>query len=213
MRRDDTELTKRILKAQMASPLEGDFINLLKSDLESVGIPFSMEITEMSKKKFKKFVKDKVRSAALEYLKKVQQNHSKVRHIKYTQLKPQAYLKSSAFTNDDVKLIFALRTRMSEDFKANFSNKYFGNIFCPLSCKDQNGQLSPDSQQHLLDCDIDRYIDAETLRKKQQINYNDLFCESIQKMKNMISIYKILMEVKKNITEQNPPVDWTGPWH
>ena len=116
MRRKDGELTKQILLTQMESPINGDFINLLKSDMEIVGIPFSMNLIDMSKNSFKKFAKSKIRSAALSYLLELQQKHSKFKHIKYTQLKTQAYLKSQLFSNDDVKLIFALRTRTAEQF-------------------------------------------------------------------------------------------------
>ena len=44
------------------------------------------EITEMKKEKFKNIVKKQVRISALQYLKQLQQNHSKVNTIQYSKL-------------------------------------------------------------------------------------------------------------------------------
>merc|ERR1719300_603417 len=145
---------------------------------------------DMSKNSFKKFVKSKIRSAALSYLLELQQKHSKVKHIKYTQLKTQAYLKSQLFSNDDVKLIFALRTRTAEQFKANFPNKYQGRISCPMQCKDVNGDIIADTQQHLLSCDIGKFAESIIQIKKVNANYEHLFGDNLYKMKDFIAIYK-----------------------
>ena len=147
------------------------------------------------------------------YLQDIQKNHSKVKHIKYTQLRTQAYLKSALFSNDDVKLVFALRTRTAEQFKANFPNKYQGRTACPLQCKDENGDVVADTQQHLLSCDVSKSADIDVQRKKESANYEHLFSDNLKNMKDCISLYKELLRMKENHEKRNIPVELTGPLH
>ena len=79
-------------------------------------------------------------------LKKQQEDHSKISHICYEQLKTQEYLKSHMFNNHEAFLLFSLRSRNSKLFKANFS--YNIDQVCPMS-----GCEEIDQQEHLLECD------------------------------------------------------------
>ena len=134
IRRDDEELTKRILIAQLDNPCDGDFAKIVKKDCATIGIPFDMAyVGSSSKEVFRKLVKNKIRAAALEYLKSIQQKHTKVKDIIYTNLETQPYLRSPLFSNPETKLLFALRSRTA-DFKANFSNLNGGQVECPLHC-------------------------------------------------------------------------------
>ena len=84
-------------------------------------------------------------SAAFKYLSNKQQKHSKVREIMYPKLQTQPYIVNPFFKNDEVNLLYALRSRMV-NVKANFSSKYGNNLICPLC------EGSVDDQQHVLEC-------------------------------------------------------------
>ena len=74
----------------------------------------------MEKAEWKKSVTTKVRSTALEIMQTLQQGHSKVKQIEYTQFsKPQDYLEGNTFTNEECSLMFNLRCRTVEGFKEN----------------------------------------------------------------------------------------------
>ena len=114
LKREDEELTKRVLLAQLNDPCEGDFIQLVKKDLQTIGLPFDMPyITSANVEQFRKLVKNKVKQAAFQYLKEKQQTHTKVQNIHYDDLETQNYLKSPLFTNEETTLLFSLRTRTS----------------------------------------------------------------------------------------------------
>ena len=68
---------------------------------------------------FKKLIKMKTKNAAFRHLKAPQSKHSKIKHIKYDELKYQSYI----FTNQEVNLLHSLRSR-SVDCKVNFRCMY-----------------------------------------------------------------------------------------
>ena len=75
-------------------------------------------IESISVSSYKKFIKSKIKSAAFKYLITQKENHSKTKEIKYLELQTQKYLVSPLFSNDDVDLLLALRSR-SVDVKHN----------------------------------------------------------------------------------------------
>ena len=56
-----------------SDPCKGDWINLVKDDLENVGMSLDNEadITKMTKQEFKKFVKQKVREKTFKKLNEI----------------------------------------------------------------------------------------------------------------------------------------------
>ena len=100
----------------------------------------------MSKLAYKQKIKGKIKAAALQYLREQKQKHSKVKEIEYKKLSIQNYILSPLFSNEEVNLLYALRSR-GTDCKANFKNKYLhSNLLCPL-CQ---GEI--EDQQHLVKC-------------------------------------------------------------
>ena len=70
------------------------------------------QIEAMAPSDSKKYVKAKVRNAAFIYLEGLKSGHSKVRDNVYSDLeKPQEYLTSELFTNQQCSLIFALKSK------------------------------------------------------------------------------------------------------
>ena len=78
------------------------------------------KITNMSREAYKRFVKDKIKMAAFNYLRKMQEKHSKIRDINYKELKVQGYMISPI---EEVNTLHSLRSR-SVNCKANLKNMY-----------------------------------------------------------------------------------------
>ena len=101
------------------------------------------EIESMNVEFFKNMVKKKVKDAVFKHLKDLQDTHSKIRNIKYSELECQPYILSSIFTNEDVNLLHSLRGR-SVDCKVIFRGRG-DDIFCHLCTSGE-----PDDQPHIV---------------------------------------------------------------
>ena len=75
----------------------------------------------MNKKRYKKYIKERIMKAALKSLNQKKDNHSKVENIIFNELKPQTYIKY--ISHDEIKLLFRWRTRTIE-VKCNFKTKF-----------------------------------------------------------------------------------------
>ena len=209
MKRDDTELTKRVFEAQLQNSSDGDYVQLVKSDFEEMNIPFILDnIKTTGINTFKKLIKNKVKEAALKYLQQKQKTHTKVKHIEYNKLETQKYLRSPLFTNIETSLLYGLRTKTNRTFRANFSNLYSGKIECPLKCWDQNyNEPAPaDTQEHLLFCKK-LEITATTIARSK-IEYNYLFSDT-NKQREVLTLFNSLIDYKEKLLneQEGPPGD------
>ena len=99
-------------------PSSGDFAELVKNDLESIGLAFNPnQIRNTDTQEFKKFIKEKISLAAFKYLTGIQSTHSKVRDIEYNRLETQSYLLHTLFNNHEIKLLSSIRLRTNDPFK------------------------------------------------------------------------------------------------
>jgi hypothetical protein len=74
LKRDNDELVKRIFNAHKSDPCPGDFINLIKKDFAAIKEDNNEErVLQMTKNEHKKYVKSKIKDAAMEYLKQLQE--------------------------------------------------------------------------------------------------------------------------------------------
>ena len=124
------------------------WINSVNEDLSHLNM--SMEdIKTKSEYQFKKDLKLKIRSAALQYLKNIiiDKKHSKMDNLKYESLNMQGYLYSRIINKTEGQNLFMFRTRMAL-FANNFKNGS-DNTKCPM-CKNLN---SIDSEAHSLVCE------------------------------------------------------------
>ena len=70
-------LLKNFFQAQCEQPIRGDWVSTVKQDLSDLNINLTFEeIQNTSKEGFKEFIKEKVKRAALDYLKSLQKTHS-----------------------------------------------------------------------------------------------------------------------------------------
>ena len=70
-------------------------------------------IMQTSSKDYKEMIKELVKKEALRKLKLLQEGHQKVRQLQYTQKdKPQEYLSTKLFSNEECSLLFNLSGRL-----------------------------------------------------------------------------------------------------
>ena len=205
LKRDDGELIKKIYKAQARNPTPGDFVELLKTDFNKIKESFDESAIEHSNtSSYKKFIKTKVRMAAFIYLNDLKLTHSKVRDIEYDKLETQSYLTSPLFSNEDVNILFSLRSR-SVECKSNFKNRYKEeDILCPF-CR-----IGEDSQQHMLVCkEITARIQSKNICSSQ-IVYEDIFKDHL-KQKGATVLFHQILEIRKQLQEADNQLNQLGP--
>ena len=74
----------------------------------------------MSEEQYKSYIKKHIRITAFNHLIKIQEPHTKVNQIQYTNLKIQPYRTSNEFENNEVKLLTALRSHTMRGIKNEF---------------------------------------------------------------------------------------------
>ena len=119
---------------QYDNPSPGDWCNLVEEDFNQIGIHMSREhITSLSPSEYKKYIKDKVQNTAFKNLDQIKATNIKVKNNYYKNMdKPQEYLTSKLFSNQQCFLIFAMKSKTLRGVKANFKNLYSDNNLCPL---------------------------------------------------------------------------------
>ena len=144
LKREESELTQRIYKEQLNNTTPGDFVELLAKDFELINVQKNdEEITNTNTAQYKKLIKKQIKAAAFNYLRDIQEKHTKIRHIEYKKLEVQKYMTSPIFTNNEVNLLHALRSRSTE-CKVSYKQKYVSsNLLCSL-CK----------IEHILTCKV-----------------------------------------------------------
>ena len=101
LKRDPSEMIRKVYEAQKADPSPGDFCELVSDDCKAIELDIEEEdIARMSKQRIQTIVKSKVRAAALQYLNNMKQKHSKMDGLKYQKLQLQPYLSSPLFNNE-----------------------------------------------------------------------------------------------------------------
>ena len=111
----------KFFEAQQNNPRKGDWVSMCQQNMKEIHIDISMkEIKEMKETKFRSLLKEKIRFAALEYLK--ENRKTKGNELDYRSLQPTHLLpNSSEPTISDKQRIFAMRNRMT-NIPANYSS-------------------------------------------------------------------------------------------
>ena len=193
--------------AMKENPLKGDWINLLKEDLEKVNLSLDDEqiVKKETKYTFKKKIQLKIRELSRSELEGVKSGHEKVRSIVHDiSNEPQLYLTRGEFSNAQKSILFNLRCSCENNFRDNFHNIAQSNI-CQL-CK-----LAPDSQQHALICpEISTYLNNEEIIIKSNVNYTDIFGD-LQSQLRIVKLYQSIIRIKKRLlASQDPHVAYPG---
>ena len=193
LQRDNEELTR--YNAQRNNPHKGDWILMLKKDLEEMEISFNEEeIMKQTKCQFRSKIKRKLRDNMFKVLKNEQKGHSKISHICYSTFKVQEYLKTHIMNNHEVSLLFALRSRSAKSFRANFP--FYSEKMCPHCVKEEG------SQEHYLQCEI---IYPPSI-SNNYIEYSDIFSEDVIKQAAVAQLFATLIERREYASASS-----TGP--
>ena len=123
--RDTKELTKKVYEAQTCKSNKGDWIQIMQEERQKCDVLLSHEtISKMSQKQFRKLIKKKVHSHAVNYIHELAGR--------------QAYFSDRRFSKFDVQFLFTLRSKML-NCKLNFQNQFSTN----LSCRKYSEEDSP----------------------------------------------------------------------
>ena len=86
-----------------------NYCSLVEDDFNHVNIPLNEKaIIAMRKQQYKAYIKKHGRVAAFNYLRKIQEPHTKVNQIQYTNIKIQPNMTSQEMENHEVELLTAL---------------------------------------------------------------------------------------------------------
>ena len=199
--KDKDELVFKVFQAQKDTPTSGDFIQLVEKDMINLNTSYE-EIKNTNKILLKKHLKTNATSAAFRYLKGKLHKHKKIKHIQYSSLKMQPYLRNPNIHYEETHVITALRSKCVRNVRSNFSKMYKNRIFCPLKCNQESEQI--DTQEHLLTCSkinipnsSDNGIQGVYLDQHSQ--------ESVGKL-----VLKILKERKRLLEDQQGREDLPG---
>ena len=203
---EQESLIHRVLKAQLKSPVKGDWILGVQEILIDLEIDLELEeIKQIKEETLRKFVKKQIKEKCLVYLNKQKEKHTKVMHIVHTELKMQNFLHPNHAQNIHLsKFLFSARSRIL-DFRINFRKKY-SDVKCPLGCDEI------DKLQNILTCEVLKQQHTSKDVSSSDIKFEDIFSSDITKQQQVTELYRQLLEVRDKIISSQP-VDTTGPVH
>ena len=191
---DPNSLIYNFLQSQTKCPVKGDWILDVKKNLSELGITETEDqIRAMSRYRFQSRVKKAVRKKALDDLLKLKNTHNKVKHINFSELRIQEYLKSELLSNQEAKFLFHSRCRMLP-VKTNYGNSFNEN-FCPLCKKNLE-----DTQSHLLFCDS---LDNENVLVANLPQYDHLFSSKLEDQVIIVKLLKKKLEGRKKLLKRS----------
>ena len=106
-------------------------------------------------------------------------NNKKIKNIQYKKFKIQDYLRSNRFLNNDIEVLFKLRSR-TIDLKANFKTKHLENTKCSI-----NQCTFDETQEHLFkNCEK---ILQHMKNEYKSVKYEDIFGKTKQQQKAVMN--------------------------
>ena len=145
----------KFFETQRKTKKPKDWICTVQQNIKDLGLEETFqEIRNMKKSTLKRMLNIAITKKAFERLLEMKEKHSKLKNVKYSNLKMQNYLKPSRVksTQNEIETIFKMRSRIT-DVKLNFRRKYEN-----LDCRACNQE--EESQIHLYEC-------LEILKNKQ----------------------------------------------
>ena len=144
--RNNEELVKKIYQRQKEDSIKGDWIRTLQSDLNFIGEDMDdQHIVRMSKVEYKSYIQKKIEKASFQYYLSLKEKcKKKLQDLKYDRLRTQDYLINGQFSQEEINLLFALRSK-SYAAKMNFRKMNRGDLKCVFQC----GQL--ETQSHIFE--------------------------------------------------------------
>ena len=147
LKRNKSQMIYSFLMTQISKPSKKDWIHQVNEDLEDFEIDPSIPyLQSLSFNSLKTIVKNKSKIFALKVFIDQKSQHSKMKNLKYSDLKMQEYLLSPTLSLETKKIILRWRISMElfgENFKAGRKE-----VLCPF-CK-----LHKDSQSESFRCKV-----------------------------------------------------------
>ena len=194
LHKDDSELVKKVYKAQKMFPQKGNWASVVKDDLEFCDIKLTdEEIQNTKKNKFKGIVKKSIRVKSNNFLLDLQAIHSKSKHLEISDDIPD-YLTSEELSLSEKKLLFKLRSRMVE-IKENYKGKYKENLLCSFC------GIKDETAVHLLECKVllnDLNLDEHLKNTK----VDDIFKDVSKQAKSVRVWRKILDKMSDELNKE-----------
>ena len=210
LNREEKELIRRVYDTQKVNPTKGDFVCIIKKDLELIGKDDD-SVKCMSKRELKGLINDSFNNKVLEEMKERQVKHKKVKNIEYDKLEIQPYMKDRCMSNSMVRTLVAMRSSMVRGVGGNFVSSSV-RTQCPLQCRD----TAEDTQCHLLECPVtlSKLTVAEE-KDRDLVSYNDIFGD-LQQQRRAASTIQRLLELREEELEERtrtslPVGTFTGP--
>ena len=204
LQKDENEMIRKIYNIQKENPTNGDFSELVKQDMITIGLDINEdELMKIPKSRFKRIVKQKIQQQVFSYLNELKKKHSKMENLHYVSFETAPYLKSPLFNSTDISLLLALRTRTVRGIRNDFGGLYNDKL-CPLKCGDT------DTLKNVLTCKSLLQKHSTTEISNGDIRYEDIFGADIKKQKRITELFKQLLEIRNQIL-QNCSVNETDP--
>ena len=132
---EEESLVKKIYLLQKRSPKKGDWINLVKEDLNALNIDSSEKVIgSMSKKEFKDIVDKKAKDFALTKYNNMKKKIKRLKERSYFKFEIQNYLtQEGLLTKNQLQNVFKIRTE-GLDIAAWKPFRFEGKKNCPFGC-------------------------------------------------------------------------------
>ena len=182
-------LIHKFLKSQSKNRTKKDWMKSIEEDMKYLEIETWNEekIKSFSKQKFMNIIKEINKQKTFQYLINKKETHSKVKELKYDELKIQDYLSPNRWisSKDEAQFIFKLRCNQVT-VKANLKWKY-EDVKC-RACYYEN-----ETQQHIYDCQYLKETNVET-KVETKVEYEKLLNGSIAQKIEISKLLKIKIE-------------------
>ena len=185
--KESTEsMIRQVFETLKSESRYGDFVYLTNRDKIDLDIELvEQEIEAMSKRKWKIFLKEKTRKAALSYLVNENNNKDKTKAIKFEKLEMSQYLKENSSSSLS-QTIFSIRSK-TLDIKEFLPWKY-SDTDC-VKC-----EKFPETMTHFATC-----LEYKTEEEK---HWEDIFINNPVRQKEIGMIIQKRMEIRKEIVQK-----------
>ena len=141
---DMSTMIRQVYETLKTDSRKGDFVNLIKQDMEELDIVITdEEIQSVTKVQWKKYIHEEVESLALKSLTEENSQKSKTKHIQFDQLSMSKYLENNENTLLS-QIIFSVRSGTMDIKSWNEWN--YQNILCVMCEK------SEENNNHFMTC-------------------------------------------------------------
>ena len=114
LHRDKNELIRKIYETQKLKTTKGDWFEIIQNErIQNKVSESDLEISLMSKDKFKRIVETKIEFQAIKYLRELASTHSKSAFILNEKFGKKEYFNDRRFSKEDVQILFKLKTKMT----------------------------------------------------------------------------------------------------